>query len=136
MVAETAVTITDSVSPAGDHLRALRSWLSEVDELRGRVELRSQSQPGTLGAIPEALVVAGPIVVALVPALISWIRSRHTSVTVELTGPDGRSVTMTATQVRRLDAVELTRMIDGTVRSFTVGTSAVPEPGSAAELGA
>jgi hypothetical protein len=138
MFAETVVTIADPDPPSGADLRALRSWLSGEEELRGRVRLRSeQPQPGTLGALPEALVVAGPLVVALVPALISWIRSRHTEVSVELTGPDGRSVKITAGQVRRMGAPELTRMINDTVRSFTAAPSAgAPlESGSAAELG-
>jgi hypothetical protein len=132
------VTVTDPDSPSGDDLRALRNWLSGEEELRGRVRLRSQRpQPGTLGALPEALVVAGPLVAALVPALISWIRSRHTEVSVELTGPDGRSVKITAGQVRRMGATELTRMIDDTVRFFTAAPSAAAplESGSAAELG-
>jgi hypothetical protein len=145
MSAETVVTIVGPELSPGDHLRALKGWLSGVEELRGRVQLRSQQpQPGTLGMLPEALVVAGPLVAALVPALISWIRSRHTSVTVELTGPDGRSVKITADQVRRLGAAELTRMLDETARSFgaagsvavtTPPAGAALEPGSAAEPG-
>jgi hypothetical protein len=76
--------------------------------------------------LPEALVVAGPIVAALVPALISWIRSRHTEVSVEVSAPDGRTIKIVAGQVRRLGAEDLTPMIEGFVQSLTA-----PAPGSA-----
>lgn len=135
MPMDTVVTLADSSLRDGDQLRDLRSWLSAADELRGRVRLRSQQpQPGTLGMLPEALVVAGPIVAALVPALISWIRSRHTEVSVEVSAPDGRTIKIVAGQVRRLGAEDLTPMIEGIVQSLTApapGSAALPQVGSA-----
>lgn len=62
-------------------LRALRSWLVQEDELRGRVVLIQQSPaPGTLGAGLEALSVSlggGGAISVLVAGTMSWIRQRY-----------------------------------------------------------
>lgn len=101
-----------TVSVAGrdaavEELRSLFTWLAGEEEFRGRVRLvEAAPEPGTLGGWPEAGVVAlgqGGAVTVLASAVISWIRHRTSEVTCTVTRPDGTSVELTATRVRRAD---------------------------------
>lgn len=115
---------------SGDELRALRSWLSGVDELRGRVRL-TPPPPGSgkLGALTDILVVTlGPAgaVVALAGALATWLRHRGTNVRVVVRGQGGRRVEVDVRRARVMDAAEvstlaseLSALLDG--RAVEVG---------------
>jgi len=98
---------------SGDELRALRSWLSGVDQLRGRVRLTQPSpKPGKLGALTDILVVTlGPsgAVVALAGALATWLRHRGTNVRVVVRGRGGR-VEVDVRRARAMDAAEVSRL--------------------------
>ncbi|WP_237774072.1 effector-associated constant component EACC1 [Actinosynnema sp. ALI-1.44] len=105
-----------------DELRSLRQWLSDVDELRGRVTaVESPPAPGALGPVPDALVVAlgpGATTTALATGLVAWLRDRHGEIRVKLTLSDRRTVELAAKSVAGLDAeavekqvAELSRLI-------------------------
>ncbi|GIJ75239.1 hypothetical protein Voc01_101560 [Virgisporangium ochraceum] len=116
---ELLVTIVDPTSRSGDDLRSIRGWLAGHDELRGRVDLRAAAAPAdALGPLTDALVVAAPLAAAVVPALISWIRSRHTDISLTISRADGTSVELTAQRVRRLGADELRGEVDRIVRGL------------------
>lgn len=80
-----------------EDLTALRSWLSQEDELRGRV--RSVDAPigdGTLGALPELLTVAlgaGGAGTVLASSLKTWLLTRRKTakLTVET---EGRTISL------------------------------------------
>jgi hypothetical protein len=130
--AELLVAI-DTRPESADDLRSLRNWLTDVDELRGLVRLRAtEAPPGTLGWFSDTVVVTTPVVAALVPALISWIRSRHTDVDVKVSWPGGPSVEVSAQRVRRLAADDLGIEIERLVRALDAGR-AYAEPNSAME---
>jgi hypothetical protein len=90
-----------------EELRSLFTWLAGEEEFRGRVRLvETAPEPGALGGWPEAVVVAlsqGGAVTVLASAVIAWIRHRTSEVTCTVTRPDGTSVELTATRVRRAD---------------------------------
>jgi len=123
----------DAGQPSGDALRSLREWLSDADELRGRVRLRPGDPPtGTLGSLSDALVIAAPVAGALVPALVSWIRSRHTDVNVKIDRRDGVSIEVSAHRLRRLGADALAAEIERLVRAVEPSTSTGSQPGGPA----
>jgi hypothetical protein len=138
---ELSVTLAQSAPDGGDRLRSLHTWLSREPELRGRVSLhRRDPEPGTLGAVADAVLVAGPVVTALVPALISWIRARTTDVSLTVRRPDGMSAEISAQRVRRLSAdqlgAEIERLVQAVGAAPTVtpsGAAAVTPSGAAAQ---
>jgi len=80
-----------------DDLIALREWLSNEDELRGRVRV-VDTPPGEteLGALPELLTVAlgaGGAGTVLASSIATWLRTRRTSAKVTIKSGD-RSVTL------------------------------------------
>ncbi len=100
----------------GEEARSLRAWLTQEDELRGRVELveAQPPQPGTLGSLPaELLVTLGPggAGAVLASAVIAWIRHRTAEVTCTLKRPDGTSVTLTGKRIRNADVAQLGELI-------------------------
>lgn len=88
------IRVTDA---SGDGLRELASWLSDDDDLRGRVKVvRGPIGETELGSLPELLTVAlgaGGAGTALVAALRTWLLTRRTTarITVEA---EGRSVSL------------------------------------------
>ncbi|MGH3930399.1 MAG: effector-associated constant component EACC1 [Pseudonocardiaceae bacterium] len=100
---------------AVEELRSLFSWLAAEEEFRGRVRLTEAApEPGTLGGWPEAVVVAlsqGGAVTVLASAVIVWIRHRTSAVTCTLTRPDGKSIELTATQVRGTDLAGVSELV-------------------------
>lgn len=88
------IRVTDA---SGDGLRELASWLSDDDDLRGRVKVvRGPIGETELGSLPELLTVAlgaGGAGTALAAALRTWLLTRRTTarITVEA---EGRSVSL------------------------------------------
>ncbi|MET9284795.1 effector-associated constant component EACC1 [Nocardia beijingensis] len=86
-----------------DDLLSLRSWLRDEDALRGRVDLlHAAAAPDRMGSLSDALVIAlgaGGALTVLARAIPDWLL-RHKNVTIEIAGPQGRSVTISATGVR------------------------------------
>lgn len=86
-----------------DDLLSLRSWLRDEDALRGRVELvHAAPAPDRMGSLSDALIIAlgaGGTLTVLARAIPDWLL-RHKNVTIEIAGPQGSSVTVSATGVR------------------------------------
>lgn len=127
------VRVTDDADNAGaaDEARSLLAWLTETDELRGRVTPQERPPvPGTLGPVLDGLVVAlgsGGAVTGLTTALVAWIRSRHSDVTVKATRPDGASLEISTKLVGPMTPQEL--------RTFVTDTSRILEGGQGGQGG-
>ncbi|AUI59587.1 hypothetical protein B1H26_18440 [Amycolatopsis sp. BJA-103] len=100
---------------AGDELRSLHEWLGENEELRGRVRLSERPpEPGTLGPVLDALVVAlGPAgaATAIAATVLGWLRTRRSEVRVKLTLPGRRTMEIIAKNVADLDAAALQQQL-------------------------
>jgi len=118
------VTVLRAGDHSGDELRVLRSWLSGVDKLRGRVRLaQPPPEPGKLGTLTDILVVTlGPAgaAAALAGALATWLRHRGSNVRVVVRGRDGRRIEVDVQRAKRMDpagvselAAELSSLLDG-----------------------
>lgn len=98
---EANIRLVQQASP--ETLRDLYAWLSREDELRGRVRLRSgRPEPDEMGAVADVIVavVAGGGLTALGRSLTVWLRQLRSDVTIEITGPDGRTARVDAKRVR------------------------------------
>ena len=105
-----------------DDLRELWSWLTDEEELRGRVTVTERAPDrGQMGSITDALVAAlapGGAVVVLVGAVLRWLRYRRgdLSVTVER-GAD--KVSVNATRVRGLDQAGVAALVREVANTLT-----------------
>ncbi|PPJ36358.1 hypothetical protein C5E45_20100 [Nocardia nova] len=91
-----AVRIRLTGGNAQSELLDLTTWLSDEDELRGRVSTEQPVvRPGEMGGLADVLVVAvgaqgmGAVLAA---SLSVWIKHRRPSAEIEIVGPDGRNV--------------------------------------------
>ncbi|MER7936221.1 MULTISPECIES: hypothetical protein [unclassified Streptomyces] len=100
---------------AADQLRSLHTWLTDVDELRGRVGCKERPpEQGTLGPLLEALTVAlapGAAATALATTVIAWLRTRRAEIRIKVTLPDRRSLELSARNVAGLDAAALRQQV-------------------------
>ncbi|MFJ2610035.1 hypothetical protein ACIO13_34495 [Streptomyces sp. NPDC087425] len=100
---------------AADQLRSLHAWLTDVDELRGRVGFKERPPgKGTLGPLLEALTVAlgpGAAATALATTVIAWLRTRRSEIRIKVTLPDRRSLEFSAKNVADLDAAALRQQV-------------------------
>lgn len=91
------------IAVVGDDLASLREWLSLEDALRGRVRLvDGPAADDEMGVGTELVVVVGaavPVVSVLARAVTTWLVQRRSDVTVTVTAPDGRSVSVDAKRV-------------------------------------
>jgi hypothetical protein len=109
----------------GDQLRSLYGWLAGAEELKGRIRLVERPpEPGTLGPVADVVLALQAPLVALVGALVAWIRNHHSDIDVTVIRPDGGRTTISASHVRRAGAAELASMIDGLVQQV----GGLPEP--------
>ncbi|WP_405944362.1 hypothetical protein OG372_16040 [Streptomyces sp. NBC_01020] len=112
----------------GGDLRAILEWLTDVDELRGRVTAQELPPvPGTLGPVLDALAVAvgqGGAATGLVTALVSWMRGHRSDVTVKVTRPDGASVELSAQRVRLLGDQELRLLVADAAKALNASAAA------------
>jgi Effector Associated Constant Component 1 len=102
-----AVEVRIAVDGRDTDAESLWDWLRNEPELRGRVRANSAPTPdGAMGA-PTELVVqaaatmagAGALWVALSRSLSVWLTQRRSDITVKVTGPDGRQVSLNAKRV-------------------------------------
>jgi hypothetical protein len=107
--------VSAEASDAADQLRSLHEWLADVEELRGTARLKEgPPEPGTLGPVVDALVVAlGPAgaVSAFATAVIAWLRTRRSEVRIKVTLANRRSMELTAKNVSELDAAAVQRQV-------------------------
>lgn len=93
-----AATVQLTVSGARDGDAALWEWLRGVPELRGHLSRRSAPPvEGRMGAGADLVVVLASTgaVTALARSLQTWLAGRRSDVTVEVTGPGGRRMSVT-----------------------------------------
>jgi len=109
------VAVTSPDREAADQLRSLYAWMSETEELRGRVGRRERPpELGTLGPALDGLAVAlgpGGVATAFATAVIAWLRSRSGEVRLKVQLGDSESVELTAKRVSGLDAAALGRQV-------------------------
>ncbi|GGJ71481.1 effector-associated constant component EACC1 [Streptomyces brasiliensis] len=103
------LTVRDDAG-AENGAAALRSWLTDVPQLRGRIGREDESgPPGTMGAATDALVAVlepGGVAVAFAGALVAWVQSRRSSHTVDVTRPDGTRIVISSRQARTMSLQE------------------------------
>jgi hypothetical protein len=79
---------------------ALRQWLSDEPEFRGRITAGdAEMSDGDMGAVVDVLVVAvgsGGALTMLVNSISAWLRQRRSEVEVELTTSTGETVRIKA----------------------------------------
>jgi Effector Associated Constant Component 1 len=101
---------------AGEDARALRHWLADEQDLRGRVRLVEQSpEPGSLGAAVDTLLVglgSSGAVTAFAAGLVSWIRHRTGDTRAVVRRPDGSEIEVAAERVRNLDMAGVRALVE------------------------
>ena len=107
-----------------EDLHSLYAWLAP--NAGGRVTLQTRLPgPGELGFAVEAVMVSlapGGVVAGVVAAVATWLSCRRAGeVTVRITGANGRSVEVTAKQVRGLNPAELHTLVQQL--SIAIGTA-------------
>jgi hypothetical protein len=111
---------------------SLWDWLRCEPELRGRLRLGSSPAPaGTMGATAElvvqasaALAGASALWIALARSLTVWLVQRRSDVTITVTGPSGRTVSVSAS---RVDSAE--QILRSVLEADAAVPSSRPEPG-------
>ena len=86
---------------------SLWDWLRNEPELRGRLQLSAAPTPGGAMGAPTDLVVqvsaalagASAVWAALAKSLSVWLVQRRSDLTVTVTGPEGRKVSVSAKRV-------------------------------------
>jgi hypothetical protein len=132
------LTITDS---GPDELRALRAWLTQEEQLRGRVTLTQEGppEPGTLGLALEALSVSiesGGAVTVLIAGIMSWIRQRYgqrhraSTTIIKLRRADGAMVEISAATAGTWSTAEIAAQVRQLAEDLDRGnqTSTAPQP--------
>ncbi|MGW6700026.1 effector-associated constant component EACC1 [Nocardia sp. NPDC055049] len=82
-------------------LISLHEWLNHEPELRGKVHTDAHSKPaaGEMGWPVDVLVVSvgsGGAITVLVGSVTTWIRTRRSTLFVEVTKPDGSKLRIDA----------------------------------------
>jgi hypothetical protein len=123
------VTVTVLDGRGGDDLRDLGAWLSDQEELRGRVSVVGRPAPsGSLGGLADTLVASlapGGVAGAFATALVAWIRYRTGNFRTVVRRADGSQVELTAERVRGLDAQALRTAVGELTRTLEGGTGVV-----------
>jgi hypothetical protein len=109
------VTVSVSGPDAADNLRSLLTWLSDEDELHGRIRLTGPgAQPGTLGSLTECIaMILGPgsMSAALAASLVAWLRQRTSDVAISVRNRHGEMLEMKTERVHGLNPLELRELM-------------------------
>jgi len=123
------VTVTVLDGRGVDDVRDLSSWLSDQEELRGRVSMVGPpTTPGSLGGLADTLVASlapGGVAGAFATALVAWIRYRSGNLRTVVRRADGSQVELAAERVRGLDAQALRKVVGDLTRTLEGGTEVV-----------
>lgn len=94
---------------AEHHMRDLHAWLANEDELQGRLTLRSHPiRPREMGGILDLIAVAlgsGGTGAVLAGSLSTWLTQRRMDITVTVSAPDGRQLTVDVRRARDTQTV-------------------------------
>jgi hypothetical protein len=130
MPADLSITLT-MTDGSLDELRALRAWLTQEEQLRGRVTLTQAGapEPGTLGTALEALSVSigsGGAVTVLITGIMSWIRQRSgqrraSTTVIKLRRADGATVEISAATAGTWSTAEIAAQIRQLVQDLDPG---------------
>jgi hypothetical protein len=83
-------------------VESLWDWLRHERELRGRLLVsRAAPSEAAMGAAAELVIeaAASGVMIALARSLSVWLIQRRSDITVMVTGPDGRQVSVAARRV-------------------------------------
>ncbi|WP_344558510.1 effector-associated constant component EACC1 [Streptomyces atrovirens] len=115
----------------------LRTWLTDVPRLRGRVDRvdrserddRAEQEGGaparTMGPAVDALVAVlepGGVAAVFAGALVAWLQTRRSSHTISVTRPDGTRITLSSRQARALSPQEAADLAERLARPPADGT--------------
>lgn len=131
-MAEVRVAVDGRDDAAG----SLWDWLRRVPELRGRLRADEAVVADSAMGVPIELVVAvtaatPAVAMALGRALSTWLVQRRADVTVTLTGPDGRQISLSGQRVA--DPEKLARTVLDSVTRAALPETAAPTTDSAPE---
>jgi Effector Associated Constant Component 1 len=127
-MAEARITVEGQDTDA----ESLRDWLRHEPELRGRLRTRSVPTPdGAMGAPIELVVVLAtatiPVASALARSLSTWLVQRRSDLTVTVTGPDGRQISLSSRRIA--DPEKLLRAVLEPVLPEPIDGPTPPETG-------
>jgi len=117
-----------------DEAAELRTWLTDVPELRGRVGRDGAPREGTMGPAVDALVAVlepGGVAAVFAGALVAWLQTRRSSHTISVTRPDGTRITLTSRQARTLSPQEAADLAERLARPPRDGDGDETGPGTA-----
>lgn len=113
-----------------DDVESLWDWLRHEPELRGRLRIdRAASLEGAMGTATEFVVqtVAASgagVMIALARSLSVWLVQRRSDLTVKVSGPDGRQVSVSAQRIS--DPEQLLRAVLEPTLSKSAGEAVEP----------
>ncbi|MFC8368439.1 hypothetical protein ACFUIT_10720 [Streptomyces sp. NPDC057239] len=131
------VTVHDDENGTGNTAGAaaeLRTWLTDVPRLRGRVDRAEQDDRAerdggaparTMGPAVDALVAVlepGGVAAVFAGALVAWLQTRRSSHTISVTRPDGTRITLSSRQARALSPQEAADLAERLARPPADGT--------------
>jgi hypothetical protein len=114
-------TVTLASGNADRELPSMQQWLARTGTPARSRRAIPEPDPGQLGAGADALMLAlgpGGVAIAVIGAVVTWLRGRRTDVALHITSHDGRSVKLTAQGVRGMDADAVTQLIEDTVAAL------------------
>ncbi|WP_051723267.1 hypothetical protein [Streptomyces albus] len=117
------VTVRDDAEE-GSGAAELRSWLTGLPELRGRVDRVDAGEPetapaGAMGAATDALVAVlepGGVAAVFAGAVVAWAQTRRASHTITVTRPDGTEITISSRQARSMTPEEAAALAERLAR--------------------
>ncbi|WP_307709839.1 hypothetical protein [Streptomyces sp. V1I6] len=123
-----------------DGVEALRAWLLDVPELRGRIhrEEPATPPPGAMGAATDMLVALlepGGVAAVFAGATVAWVQSRRSNHTLTVTRADGSAITISTRQTRNLSPQELAELAERLARPAQDGTADAEDPAGEAMSG-
>ncbi|MEV6310059.1 hypothetical protein AB0M10_15850 [Streptomyces sp. NPDC051840] len=129
------VTVHDDENGTGDRVGAaeLRTWLTDVPRLRGRIDRAEQDDSAgrdnsdatrTMGPAVDTLVAVlepGGVAAVFAGALVAWLQTRRSSHTISVTRPDGTRITLSSRQARALSPQEAADLAERLARPAADG---------------
>ncbi|GGM63761.1 hypothetical protein GCM10011608_56350 [Micromonospora sonchi] len=115
------VTVCGDESGAAEVAADLGKWLTDVPQLRGRIERaqRDEVPSGVMGSTADALLAVlepGGVAAVFAGALVAWVQTRRSNYTISVTRPDGTQITLSSRQARALSPQEAADLAERLVR--------------------